>query len=458
MFVPQGLDVLEEFVTRDECRDILADNDRGNPVWEGFEQRRRVQRWSRDDPDLPNSLKRLTQRFEEMTGYQPLQVSLEEYPASQLQKYFNNLPALVTTFESVPRCPDAECRCFSTVIPIASSVTEIINRPKERIADCWNLCSDENHSGGLVLDRRSMYLKTEEYFWEWRSRITSAVDSTMEKEELDESIRGRYVLVKFTRLPTGPINREQLKEEKKDSEFGYVADPRNLDPPLEEMPPMQELLTIVVTTSPIQSNPSTELLERVFETFFHGGNDFALKCRKVIVCDGCRGGNNDTEQVSKRHATAKQSMRNGIVNSQQLENYNGFKAALRTLCANAPPDSPFHTAEVEELEERHGYGFALRFALRERIQTPFVIVIQHDRTFMRTCPIYETLRTMWHHRNIKYVGMSMRSNLVYRDIFLAKYGKTFGDEMAACTLRPPELALDASQYGPDSASIHSMEK
>ena len=456
LHVPDGLEVHGDFVTREECDEILMENDRGNSVWEGFEQRRRVQRWSRDDPNLPSSLKTVAIRFEETTGYLPLQVSLEEYPASQLQKYFNNLPALVTTFESVPRFSKDERACFSSMIPIASSVTEIVNRPKERRTDCWNLYSDESHSSGIVLDRRSMYLKADECFWEWRSRITSRVDAEMEKEELSDSVRGRYVLLKFSRLPAVSGKQGEVSKEKRDSEFGYVADPRNVHPPLEEMPPLEELLTIVVTTSPIQSNPSTELLERVFETFIHGGEVFALKCRKVIVCDGCRGGDG-TEHVSKRHATAKQSMRNGIVNEQQLENYNGFKTALRALCETAQPDSPFHTAEVEELEERHGYGYALRFALLHRVKTPYVIVIQHDRTFMRTCPIYETLRTMWHHRNIKYVGMSMRSNLVYRDIFLAKYGRTFSEEMASCTLRPTELALDASQYGPDSASTHGME-
>jgi len=474
--IPKGLEVYTDFVTSEECSDILTDHERGNPIWEGFEQRRKVQRWSRDDPDLPDSLKLITTRFEERTGNRPLQVSLEEYPTSQLQKYFNHLPTLVTTFESAPHCSndddddddeEEENQCFSSIIPIASSVAEIINRPKERRVDCWNLFSDENHSSGVVLDRRSLYLKTEECFWEWRSRITSVVDSDMEKEELDENIRGRYILLKFTRLPVTTSSGGDIREEtKKESDcFGYVADPESMYRPVHEMPSsLEELLTIIVTTSPIQSHPSTELLERVFDTFQYGGKEFALKCRKVIVCDGCRcgnvgggGGGENQNQVSKKHATAKQSMRNGIVNTQQLENYNAFKVALRNLCETAPPDSPFHTAMVEELEERHGYGFALRHAVRECIETPYVIVIQHDRTFMRTCPIYDILRTMWRYRNIKYVGMNMRSNLVYRDIFLAKYGKAFSDEMAACTLRPPELALDANQYGPDSSSTRSMK-
>eukprot|EP00546_Thalassionema_frauenfeldii_P001527 CAMPEP_0178934900 /NCGR_PEP_ID=MMETSP0786-20121207/24177_1 /TAXON_ID=186022 /ORGANISM="Thalassionema frauenfeldii, Strain CCMP 1798" /LENGTH=231 /DNA_ID=CAMNT_0020612849 /DNA_START=432 /DNA_END=1127 /DNA_ORIENTATION=- len=56
-------------------------------------------------------------------------------------------------------------------------------------------------------------------------------------------------------------------------------------------------------------------------------------------------------------------------------------------------------------QTRHGYGFALRHALQNNIQTPYVMVIQHDRTFMRPCPITETVQAMYNSNdNIKYVG------------------------------------------------------
>lgn len=457
--VPSGIDVVPDFVSQRDCLDILAEHDGGSSTWEGFEQRRRVQRWSRDDPSMPDCLQNLTRQFEDSTGHLPLHVSIEEYPKSQIQPHYNYVQTTVTTFESTLLCPDnnGDCSCFVAILPVAASVVETINRPKRRSADCWDHYSYNNHVSGLVLDRRSLYVKTKEYLWEWRSRITSAVDPDMEKEILAAKIKNRYVIVKFSRLScanaTPPINSSNSSA-KETSDFGYVPKPEDLLARTEEMPPLEDLLTIIVTTSPIKSNPSTELLERVFDTFFHGGNAFALKCRKLIVCDGCR---EKTEKVSKRHSNFKQAMRNGIVNSEQLDNYIDFKAALKVLCAAASSDSPFCSAEVVELEERQGYGFALRHALRECIHTPYVIVIQHDRTFMRPCPIYETVRAMWHHRNVKYVGMSMRTNLMYRDMFLGKYGRSFMDDMAACTLRPPELALDANLFGPDSESSNNMD-
>jgi hypothetical protein len=146
-------------------------------------------------------------------------------------------------------------------------------------------------------------------------------------------------------------------------------------------------------------------------------------------------------------------MRNGIVDGSLLDNYDEFKKVLKRLCDSAAEATPFFNATVVvELETRHGYGFALRHALRKCVSTPYVIVIQHDRTFMRPTPIHDTVRAMGSHANIKYVGMSMRSNLMYRDHFLGKYGKSYMHEMSSCILRPPELALDTNLYGPNSSS------
>lgn len=70
-------------------------------------------------------------------------------------------------------------------------------------------------------------------------------------------------------------------------------------PPLsfQDLPPLPNLLTIVVTTSPIKSNPSTEVLEKTFETFLLCGEEFCYQCPKVVVCDGCRVLEEEKERV-----------------------------------------------------------------------------------------------------------------------------------------------------------------
>jgi len=93
-------------------------------------------------------------------------------------------------------------------------------------------------------------------------------------------------------------------------DFGYILTPETNYRSV-PMPPIEDILTIVATNSPIKSNPSTEILERSFETFLNGGHNFALKCRKVIVCDGCRVlDNGGEEKVSQRRANVKHAMCN----------------------------------------------------------------------------------------------------------------------------------------------------
>jgi hypothetical protein len=443
--VPVGLTAFHNFMSEEESIRILEETDERDHIWEGFDQRRKVQRYSLQQSDLPPSLHALAARFAQQTGYTPDHISVEEYPKSQLQKHFTTNLSTVTTFETPARCKceQGSCSCFVGVVPICCSVIQNINRPLRRFSDCWDLFSP-NHWTGLILNARSLFVNTDEMLWEWRTRINTAGP--------DAEPDSRFVLIKIYNLPASSLMVPG--SDTTEFDFGYMPNPEHDVPGTTPMPPLQELLTVIVTTSPIRSNPSTELLERVFETFRNGGHDFAYKCRKLIVCDGCR---QRTEATSKRHNNVKQSLRNGIVDSEQLERYAQFKAALRELCANASEDSLFCNTSVEELEVRQGYGFALRHCLRECVSTPYVIVIQHDRTFMRPTPIYETVKAMWQHPNIKYVGMSMRSNLLYRDQFLGKYGKSYMPAMSSCILRPPALMLDACDYGPNSHSTENME-
>ena len=123
-------------------------------------------------------------------------------------------------------------------------------------------------------------------------------------------------------------------------------------------------------------------------------------------------------------------------------------AAATTKTTRLTSLSPFRNIEILELRERHGYGFTLREALRTKVRTPYVCVIQHDCTFMRRTPMEEVVRTMMESKGgggcdgdgdddsnavmggggggcggggggsegvakVQYVGISMRSNLTY---------------------------------------------
>jgi hypothetical protein len=74
---------------------------------------------------------------------------------------------------------------------------------------------------------------------------------------------------------------------------------------------------------------------------------------------------------------------------------------------------------VVELEERHGYGFALRHALHHCVDTPYVCVIQHDRNFMRTTPIKQVVKAIIcdPQQRIKYVGKSQPLVILHLEFY-----------------------------------------
>mmetsp|Transcript_23427 Transcript_23427/g.67508 ORF Transcript_23427/g.67508 Transcript_23427/m.67508 type:complete len:506 (-) Transcript_23427:5-1522(-) len=349
-----------------------------------------------------------------------------------------------------------------------------MNKPAVRDVECWDLASPDA-VGWVDMVPGSLTIKSGKVLREWRGRVDAVqeVGNANEKGNgTGANGNGRSVVLTF----------RCIKEQEEDmNEAAEQAQPTI--PALDDMPPLSDLLTIVVTTSPIKSNPSTELLEKTLATFHHAGPEFAYECRKVIVCDGCRvlddeveeqknGGGGDghgtakkaeptaKRKVSRKHSNVKQALRSGIATKDQAERYEEFKAALRKVCEGANdmstddspndvPPSPFRNAEVVELPTRHGYGFALRHALRHCVHTPYVCVIQHDRTFMRATPMKSAVHAMMNNPDqIKYVGCSMRSNLLYRDLFLGKYGKAAHHDLPKLVLRPPELRLDPALYGP----------
>lgn len=479
-----GLEFFPDFVTEKESIDLLNDLYATNNhkfVWEGFESKKRVLRFSlmtNDAQDgenkiLPKTLEILLDRTRntiDKACTNPITtVIAEEYTHSQLSQHLNQSKQQATVFETAGTCyfccnssETTECNCYVACLPLTVSLIQNINRPEQRQVNCWKLYSPAvNHQTAMILPKCTLVVKRKDILFEWRHRTVKTVAS-FDSANKNISVDQRVVLLKFY----GLSNRLMESKIPCNPEFGYVPNPQSQEEELRRrsktIPNIEDLLTVIVTTSPVKSNPSTELIENVFKTFRFCGNDFAYKCRKVIICDGCRQRN---ESTTKKHANYKQSMRNGIVTADQFQNYAIFKENLKRLCKDNHVTaamindclSPFCNTSIAELETRHGYGFALKHALREHVNTPYVIVIQHDRTFMRPTPLKETIETMWHNINIKYVGMSMRSNLLYRDIFIGQYGGKYSNEMFNCVIRPPGLTLDARKYGPNSESIKNMD-
>ena len=136
-------------------------------------------------------------------------------------------------------------------------------------------------------------------------------------------------------------------------------------------------VTVCVFTSASPSNPSCALIESVLQSFRLvpglGG------CRKLIVCDG-----------AQLHAT-KCKFRSGRVDEAASTRYDEYKMELRARVGAG--EGVYSLASMLELPDRHGFGFAVREALNH-VTTSHVLIVQHDRTFMRPVHLKAVLRAM----------------------------------------------------------------
>lgn len=125
-------------------------------------------------------------------------------------------------------------------------------------------------------------------------------------------------------------------------------------------------MTLVITTSPVKSNPDTALIEEVMHSFYYCPG--LVECRKVIVCDG----------VNQIDDEKKPLWKSGRVTQSHVPLYDEYKANLRNLAKEA--NGVFQNTEILELESRSGFGLAALLGVG-KATTEYVMVIQHDRRY-----------------------------------------------------------------------------
>ncbi|ATY67408.1 alcohol dehydrogenase [Cordyceps militaris] len=176
---------------------------------------------------------------------------------------------------------------------------------------------------------------------------------------------------------------------------------------------VSSLLTLVITTSPTPSVPSTGLLSAVLESF-QTHCEALLQCPVVVVLD-------TYEQV-----TTTPRLKKGYVTPETAQKYSTYKEHVKTLfletfAKSATPTALLGTAGEAEYGAPHpntppipltisstedgrvrfieahgrrlGFGLAVRSALRA-VRTPYVWIHQHDWSLVRDIPVAALLGAM----------------------------------------------------------------
>lgn len=174
---------------------------------------------------------------------------------------------------------------------------------------------------------------------------------------------------------------------------------------------LPQLLTLIITTSPIPSAPSTDLLQAALDSF-------RVHCKSLLDID--------VIVVFDAHeqVTSTARLKKGYVTEKGIQDYEKYKANCRRLFLSAydqesepvftqrrgeaefgSPNSttpvPYSSASTEngrvtfiDVEERRlGFGLAVRTALR-MVTTPYVWVHQHDWALLQPVPVASIIRVM----------------------------------------------------------------
>ena len=164
-------------------------------------------------------------------------------------------------------------------------------------------------------------------------------------------------------------------------------------------------LTVTISTSPIVSHPSTSLIEETIASFYHVKH--LSRCPRMIICDGYK-------------VRPRSKFRSGEITIDRATAYEDYKKTLRELSLTA--GSILAGSTVLELQERNGFGYALREGIA-RITTPYVLVVQHDRNFRANgFRLLDAVQAMHTHRAwLHYIGLPTSRTIKHRTLVLSKY-------------------------------------
>lgn len=150
---------------------------------------------------------------------------------------------------------------------------------------------------------------------------------------------------------------------------------------------VQQLLTVIITTSPVQSHPSSKLLEDVLDSFVRVPD--LCSCKKLLVCDGFK----VVSQAHKNGSGSNNQSKKGLVSAEVGHRYEEFVGSVTTRAMAGTHPFDLGTTEVIRLKKHMGFAYAVKEALT-RVTTPYVMVVQHDFAFLRSFDLRSVLQAM----------------------------------------------------------------
>ena len=112
-------------------------------------------------------------------------------------------------------------------------------------------------------------------------------------------------------------------------------------------------------------------------------------CRKLLVCDGYK----IVSQKHKEGSGTNNQSKKGVVSAEVARRYEEFVDSVTKRAATGAYPFEFGITEVVRLNKHMGFAYAVKEALT-RVDTPYVMIVQHDFAFLRPFNLRAVLRAM----------------------------------------------------------------
>ena len=168
-----------------------------------------------------------------------------------------------------------------------------------------------------------------------------------------------------------------------------------------------DLLTIIITTSPVPSSPSPDLIKNTIGSL----PDSLSKVPIVISFDNFTIDPDECEKLKK-----------GYISKDLANRYPAYIENVCNLfgdvsCLSDRQDCFVSTSLNRDvtfliLKQRHGFAFSIKIAL-DYVKTPYIMILQHDWLFAFHPPISHLLSILQTEDEVQYIGFIARMSLNY---------------------------------------------
>lgn len=168
---------------------------------------------------------------------------------------------------------------------------------------------------------------------------------------------------------------------------------------------IEDLVTVLLFTSPVYSNPSTICIQRAVKTI---NKLWGLKnCRKIIVCDGFSTDKN--KMFTEWSFTSRAKI---DINTIEYDKYLQYIEYLKIL---TKIDDDFKNVEIVVSNTHGGLTGSTKIGL-ELSTTPLTLHFEHDYYAISEIDILKIASEMINKQRIKYIRFNLCDNWQY-DIF-----------------------------------------